>query len=117
VWEQLQPRFQIFEPGRYPVVTSDTLSQHARHAGWPSWALVVVPDPFALATPANVHDSQVLGDLLHGRKPGMVSAYTVKEAIRRHAPKAKDFTLQAHPHRPLSEKNERATDKSRARAR
>ena len=47
------------------------------------------------ATPANVHDSQVIRKLLHGKETKVWgdSAYTgQKEAIREAAPKAKDYT-------------------------
>jgi IS5 family transposase len=59
------------------------------------------------ATAANVHDSQLLGDLLHGEETRVWgdAAYSGQlETIRRHAPRAKDFTQRkAHRHRPLSE--------------
>jgi IS5 family transposase len=48
-----------------------------------------------VATAANVHDSQVLADLLHGNETRVWgdSAYTgQQETIRSHAPRAKDFT-------------------------
>jgi IS5 family transposase len=47
------------------------------------------------ATAANVHDSQLLGDLLHGKEIRVWgdSAYTGQgDMIREHAPGAKDFT-------------------------
>ena len=47
------------------------------------------------ATAANVHDSQLLGDLLHGEETRVWgdSAYSGQGAvIREHAPNAKDFT-------------------------
>lgn len=74
-----------------------------------------------VATPANVHDSQVLGDLLHGEETRVWgdSAYSgQKETIRKHAPQAKDFTQRkAHRHRPLSEdEQKRNRNKSRVRA-
>jgi IS5 family transposase len=74
-----------------------------------------------VATPANVHDSQVLGDLLHGEVTRVWgdSAYTgQREAIRRHAPRAKDFTQRkAQRTRPLSEdERQRNRTKSRVRA-
>jgi IS5 family transposase len=74
-----------------------------------------------VATPANVHDSQVLGDLLHGEVTRVWgdSAYTgQREAIRRHAPRAKDFTQRkAQRNRPLSEdERQRNRTKSRVRA-
>ena len=48
-----------------------------------------------VATPANVHDSVVLGDLLHGNENCVWgdSAYSGKgDVIAEHAPRAKDFT-------------------------
>ena len=74
-----------------------------------------------VATPANVHDSQVLGDLLHGEETRVWgdSAYTgQRDVIRRHAPRARDFTQRkAHRHRPLSEDDrKRNRTKSRVRA-
>lgn len=60
-----------------------------------------------VATAANVHDSQLLGDLLHGDETRVWgdSAYTGQgEVIRHHAPKAKDFTnMKGFRHRPLSD--------------
>jgi IS5 family transposase len=73
-----------------------------------------------VATPANVHDSQVLGDLLHGEETRVWgdSAYSGQtETIRRHAPQAKDFTQRkAHRHRPLSDR-ERACNRNKSRVR
>ncbi|WP_241085248.1 transposase [Candidatus Vondammii sp. HM_W22] len=46
-------------------------------------------------TPANIHDSQVLEDLLHGNETRVRgdSAYAgQKDKLTKHAPKAKDFT-------------------------
>lgn len=73
------------------------------------------------ATAANVHDSQLLGDLLHGEETRVWgdSAYSGQgEVIRKAAPKAKDFTnKKAHRNRPLSaEDKARNTTKSRVRA-
>ncbi len=60
-----------------------------------------------VATAANVHDSQVLEDLLHGQETRVWgdSAYASQgEAIRKRAPNAKDFTNQkGHRNQPLSE--------------
>lgn len=67
-----------------------------------------------VATPANVHDSQVLPDLLHGGETRVWgdSAYTgQKEAISENAPRARDFT-QAKGSR-----NRKLTDEERARNR
>jgi IS5 family transposase len=59
-----------------------------------------------VATPANVHDSQVLIDLLHGEETRVWgdAAYTgQRDIIRERAPKARDFTQQkATRHRPLT---------------
>jgi IS5 family transposase len=73
------------------------------------------------ATPANVHDSRVLGDLLHGEETRVWgdSAYAGQtEVIRKHAPGAKDFTQKkGHRSRPLSEEQRRRNrNKSRVRA-
>lgn len=60
-----------------------------------------------VATAANVHDSQVLGDLLHGEETRVWgdSAYSSqKEVLAEHAPQAKDFTNQkGRRNHPLSE--------------
>lgn len=59
-----------------------------------------------VATAANTHDSQVLGDLLHGEETRVWgdSAYTgQREAMRHAAPAARDFTnAKAYRHRPLT---------------
>jgi IS5 family transposase len=73
-------------------------------------------------TPANVHDSQVLEDLLHGDETRVWgdSAYAgQKETLNEHAPRAKDFTQKkASRYRQLTEA-ERSTNrhKSKTRAR
>jgi len=74
------------------------------------------------ATAANVHDSQVLEDLLHGeeRRVWGDSAYRGQaEALRKHAPQASDFTnKRARRHHPLSEADKAANrTKSKVRAR
>lgn len=73
------------------------------------------------ATPANVHDSQVLPELLHGRESRVWgdSAYAGQtEAIRRCAPEAKDFTQQkGYRHHALSNADRaRNRNKSKVRA-
>jgi len=73
------------------------------------------------ATAANVHDSQLLGDLLHGEETRVWgdSAYAGQgEALAEHAPRAKDFThKKASRNRPLSDADKaRNTTKSRVRA-
>jgi IS5 family transposase len=76
----------------------------------------------AVATAANVHDSQVLDDLLHGKETRVWgdSAYSGQtEVMRRTAPCAQDFTQQkASRHRTLSarERNRNRT-KSMVRSR
>jgi len=73
------------------------------------------------ATAANVHDSQLLGDLLHGDETRVWgdSAYTGQgDVIRQHAPRAKDFThKKGFRNRPLSETDAvRNSTKSKVRA-
>ena len=69
---------------------------------------------------ANVHDSQLLGDLLHGNETRVWgdSAYTSQgDTIREHAPNAKDLTHQkGNRHRPLSD-DERARNKTKSKVR
>jgi IS5 family transposase len=74
-----------------------------------------------VATPANVHDSRILPDLLHGAETRVWgdSAYAGQtEAIRRAAPQARDFThekgTRGHPLTP--EQKAKNTTKSRVRA-
>jgi transposase, IS5 family len=59
------------------------------------------------ATAANVHDSQVLPDLLYGQETRVWgdSAYSgQRDVLQHHAPDAKSFIqTKAHRHRPLSE--------------
>jgi len=73
-----------------------------------------------VATAANVHDSQLLGDLLHGDETRVWgdSAYTGQgEVIRQHAPKATDFTnKKGFRNRPLSERDA-AKNKTKSRVR
>jgi IS5 family transposase len=73
------------------------------------------------ATAANVHDSQVLPDLLHGNETRVWgdAAYSgQREVIQQHAPKAQSFIqAKAHRHRPLSEaERTRNRTKSKVRA-
>jgi IS5 family transposase len=75
-----------------------------------------------VVTPANCHDSQMLGDLLHGGETRVWgdSAYAgQKDVIRETSPTAKDFTQKkAYRNRPLSEQDESANRyKSKVRAR
>ena len=73
------------------------------------------------ATPANVHDSRMLPDLLHGNETRVWvdSAYTGQtEAIRKAAPYAQDFTnKKGHRHQPLTaEQRAKNRTKSKVRA-
>ena len=72
------------------------------------------------ATAANVHDSQVLPQLLHGQETRVWgdAAYSgQRDAIRQHAPSAKNFIqTNAHRHRPLSE-DERARNRTKSKVR
>ena len=75
-----------------------------------------------VVTPANCHDSQVLGDLLYREETRVWgdSGYAgQKEVIRETSPNAKDFTQKkAYRNRPLSEQDESANRyKSKVRAR
>ena len=74
------------------------------------------------ATPANVHDGTVIGDLLHGEETRVWgdSAYQGKrDAIREHAPSARDFTNRRCRFKGRVDEVEKArnTTKSRVRAR
>ena len=73
-----------------------------------------------VATPANVHDSVVLGDLLHGEETRVWgdSAYTGKrETITDHAPAARDFTnRKGSRYRKLPD-TERAKNRTKSRVR
>jgi IS5 family transposase len=72
------------------------------------------------ATSANVHDSQVLPDLLHGNETRVWgdSAYTGQgDAIREQAPDARDFTQKKGcRNRPLSEE-ERSRNRTKSKVR
>lgn len=74
-----------------------------------------------VATAANVHDSQILGDLLHGKETRVWgdSAYRgQKAAIAEAAPKAKDFTQEkgSRHHELSDEAKSRNRQKSAVRA-
>jgi len=73
-----------------------------------------------VATAANVHDSQVLADLLHGAETRVWgdAAYAGQgEVIRECAPQALDFThKKAQRHRALSDQH-RATNRSKSKVR
>jgi IS5 family transposase len=73
-----------------------------------------------VATAANVHDSQVLGDLLHGNETWVWgdSAYTgQKHVLAEKAPQAKDFTqAKGGRYRELTE-DDRAKNRNKSRVR
>jgi transposase, IS5 family len=73
-----------------------------------------------VATAANVHDSVVIGDLLHGEETRVWgdSAYRgKKDEIAEHAPNAVDFTnKKGSRNRPLTDE-ERATNRTKSRVR
>ena len=73
-----------------------------------------------VATAANVHDSQVLPELLHGQETrvwGDAASSGQQDVIRHHAPGAQNFIqANAHRHRPLSE-DERARNRTKSKVR
>jgi IS5 family transposase len=72
------------------------------------------------ATAANVHDSQVLPELLHGQETRVWgdSAYGgQRDVLRHYAPKATSFIqTNAHRHQPLTE-TERARNRTKSKVR
>jgi IS5 family transposase len=72
------------------------------------------------ASPANTHDSEMLGDLLHGRETRVWGdqAYRGKtDVIRKHAPRAKDFTNRRHRHCGRIDETERAKNRTKSKVR
>jgi len=73
-----------------------------------------------VATPANVADSTVLPDLLHGNETRVWGdqAYRGQRAvIRQHAPKAQDFTNRRYRHRGVVDEVERAKNRTKSKVR
>ena len=73
-----------------------------------------------VATPANVADSTVLPDLLHGQETRVWGdqAYRGQRAvIREHAPKARDFTNRSYRHRGVVDEVERRKNRSKSKVR
>jgi IS5 family transposase len=72
------------------------------------------------ATAANVHDSQMLPELLHGQEArvwGNAAYSGQRDVIRHHAPHAKSFIqTKAYRHQPLSEE-ERARNRTKSKVR
>src|ERR1700755_312330 len=74
----------------------------------------------AVATPANVADSTVLPDLLHGNETRVWGdqAYRGQRAvIRRHAPRAQDFVNRRYRHRGVVDEVERAKNRTKSKVR
>ncbi len=74
----------------------------------------------AVATPANVADSTVLPDLLHGRETRVWGdqAYRGQRAvIRRQAPKARDFTNRRYRLRGVVDEAERTKNRTKSKVR
>ena len=74
----------------------------------------------AVATPANVADSTVLPDLLHGKETRVWGdqAYRGQRAvIRQHAPKAQDFINRRYRHRGVVDEVERAKNRTKSKVR
>jgi 5-methylcytosine-specific restriction endonuclease McrA len=72
------------------------------------------------ATPANVADSAVLPNLLHGNETRVWGdqAYRGQRAvIRQHAPKARDFTNRRYRHRGVVDEVERAKNRTKSKVR
>ena len=73
-----------------------------------------------VATAANVADCQVLGDLLHGEETRVWGDQAYRgqsEAIKTHAPKARDFTHRRYRHRGVVDEIERAKNRTKSRVR
>src|SRR5215831_16594621 len=72
------------------------------------------------ATPANVADSTVLPELLHGQETRVWGdqAYRGQWAvIREHAPKARDFTNRRYRHRGVVDEVERRKNRTKSKIR
>ena len=72
------------------------------------------------ATPANVADSTVLPEPLHGQETRVWGdqAYGGQRAvIREHAPKARDFTNRRYRHRGVVDEVERAKNRTKSKVR
>lgn len=72
------------------------------------------------ATAANVHDSEVLGDLLHGEETRVWGDQAYRgqsEVIKEHAPNAQDFTNKRYRHRGAVDEAERAKNRTKSKVR
>src|SRR5258707_309541 len=73
-----------------------------------------------VATPANVADSTVLPDLLHGEETRVWGDQAYRgqgQVIRAHAPKAQDFTNKRYRHRGVVDEAERARNRTKSKVR
>jgi len=73
-----------------------------------------------VATAANVHDSQIVGDLLHGKETRVWgdSAYTgQKDVITEQAPRAKDFTQAKGSRHAMLNDDDRARNRQKSKVR
>src|SRR5215470_2879935 len=74
----------------------------------------------AVATPANVADSTMLPDLLHGNETrvwGDQAYRGQRVVIRQHAPRARDFVNRRYRHRGVVDEVERAKNRSKSKVR
>lgn len=74
----------------------------------------------AVATAANVADSQVLGDLLHGDETRVWGDQAYRgqtDVIREHAPCAQDFTNRRYRHNGVVDEDERARNRTKSKVR
>ena len=72
------------------------------------------------ATPANVADSTVLPELLHGRETrvwGDQAHRGQRTVIRERAPRARDFTNRRYRHRGIINEGARAKNRTRSKVR
>lgn len=73
-----------------------------------------------VATAANVADSQVLPDLLHGEETRVYGDQAYRgqsEVIREHAPQAKDFTNRRYRHQGLVDEAQKAKNRTKSKVR
>jgi transposase, IS5 family len=73
-----------------------------------------------VATAANVADSQVLADLLHGEETRVWGDQAYRgqtDVIKAHAPNALDFTNQRYRHRGVVDEAERAKNRTKSKVR
>jgi transposase, IS5 family len=73
-----------------------------------------------VATAANVADSEILPDLLHGQETRVWGDQAYRgqtEVIKKHAPKAKDFTNRRYRHCGVIDEAERGKNRSKSRVR